>query len=106
MNATWFQRWYPQHPLAVEARASNSHTITATVEELKPSGVEANRDIDMKKINLALQQLKGDIEAAITPELKKEACQDAITFADTFLTGFAKELAVLMFTELEATIKE
>ena len=105
MNALWFQRWYPDHPLSVEAAASNSHTITATAENLKPSGVTGEPDIDMKKINLALQQLKADIEAAVTPELKKEACQDAIAFAQEFLSGIAQSLAVLMFTELEATIK-
>ena len=52
-----------------------------------------------------LQVLQADIVAALTPALKRQACEDAIAFVKEFIPGLAGTFAILLIQEIENTIK-
>lgn len=59
----------------------------------------------MKKFNLFLQGFKSEITSAVTPELKKELCDEAKILIADVVPGIWGTLAVLLVTEIESTIK-
>lgn len=59
----------------------------------------------MKKCHQAWLLLQDDIKAAVTPELKRQACDDAIAGAKDLLSGIAQTFVILIFTELRGTIQ-
>lgn len=59
----------------------------------------------MKKLNHVISILKAEIEAALTPTIKKEICEEAKVLASSVLNGIWLELALIVIGDVEATIK-
>ncbi len=59
----------------------------------------------MKRIKLFLSALEAQLAIALTPDVKKQYCDDAKLLAPKILNGIWLEIAIIGISVLEATIK-